>query len=170
MYKETLAQSLSKIEFDNSSTTTEKIEILEKSLHQAGRACIPKYRITSEVKPTGKTIWNKEISETSRKSKEAYAKYKNSQGDENLKQEMVKAKRQLRSAQRRAYTSQIINHAEKIMQSSQNDTKLFHQLIKRQRRNNHSIDKMIFKGDEYDDIEGILDKGNNKITELRTIL
>ena len=98
------------------------------------------------------------------------AKYKNSQGDENLKQEMVKAKRQLRSAQRRAYTSQIINHAEKIMQSSQNDTKLFHQLIKRQRRNNHSIDKMIFKGDEYDDIEGILDKGNNKITELRTIL
>jgi hypothetical protein len=30
---------------------------------------------------------------------EAYAKYKNSQGDENLKQEMVKAKRQLRSAQ-----------------------------------------------------------------------
>jgi len=61
---------------------------------------------------------------------------------------MVKAKRQLRSAQR-------INHAEKIMQSSQNDTKLFHQLIKRQRRNNHSIDKMIFKGDEYDDTEGI---------------
>jgi hypothetical protein len=50
------------------------------------------------------------ISETFRKSKEAYAKYKNSQGDENLKQEMVKAKRQLRSAQRRAYTSQRINH------------------------------------------------------------
>jgi hypothetical protein len=82
---ETLAQSLSKIEFDNSSTTTEKIEILEKSLHQAGRASIPKYRVKSEVyKPTGKSIWNKEISETSRKSKEAYAKYKNSQGDENL--------------------------------------------------------------------------------------
>jgi hypothetical protein len=43
---------------------------------------------------------------------------------------MVKAKRQLRSAQWRAYSSQRINHAEKIMQSSQNDTKLFHQLIK----------------------------------------
>jgi hypothetical protein len=45
------------------------------------------------------------FSETSRKSKEAYAKYKNSQGDENLKQKMVNAKRQPRSAQRRAYTS-----------------------------------------------------------------
>jgi hypothetical protein len=43
------------------------------------------------------------------------------------------------------------------MQSSQNDTKLFHQLIKRQRRNNHSIDEMIFKCDEYDDTDGILE-------------
>ena len=153
-------------EINNSSTTTEKIEILEKSLHQAGRASIPKYRVKSEVKPTGKAIWNKEISETSRKSKEAYAKYKNSQGDENLKQEMVNAKRQLRSAQRRAYASQRINHAEKIMQSSQNDTKLFHQLIKRQRRNNHSIDKMIFKGDEYDDTEGILEGWWSYFTDL----
>jgi hypothetical protein len=41
--------------------------------------------------------------------------------------------------------------------SSLMDTKFFHQLIKRQRRNNHSIDKMIFKGDEYDDTEGILE-------------
>jgi hypothetical protein len=73
LYKETLVQSVSKIEFDNSSTTTAEVEILEKSLHQAGRASIPKYRVKSEVKPTGKSIWNKEISETSRKSKEAYA-------------------------------------------------------------------------------------------------
>jgi hypothetical protein len=51
---------------------------MEKSLNQAG-----KYRVKSEVKPTGKAIWNKEISETSRKSKEVYSKYKNSQGDEN---------------------------------------------------------------------------------------
>jgi hypothetical protein len=97
---------------------------------------------------------------------EAYAKYKNSQGDENLKQEMVKAKRQLRSAQWRSYTSQRINHAEKIMQSSQNDTKLFHQLIKRQSRNNQSIDKMIFKGDEYDDTEGILEGWWSYFTDL----
>jgi hypothetical protein len=41
--------------------------ILEKSLHQAGRASIPKYKVKSEVKPTGKSIWNKEISEISRK-------------------------------------------------------------------------------------------------------
>ena len=45
---------------------------------------------------------------------EAYAKYKNSQGDENFKQEMVKAKRQLRSAQWRSYTSQRINHAKRL--------------------------------------------------------
>jgi hypothetical protein len=76
---------------------------------------------------------------------------------------MVKAKRLLKSAQRRAYTSQRINHAEKIVQSSQNDTKLVHQLIKRQRRNNHCIDKMI---DEYDDTEGILEGWWSYFTDL----
>jgi hypothetical protein len=59
-----------------------------------------------------------------------------------------------------------INHAEKIMQSSQNDTKLFHQLIKRQRRNNHSIDEMIFKCDEYDDTDGILEGWWSYFTDL----
>jgi hypothetical protein len=49
------------------------------------------------------------------------------------------------------------------VQSSQNDTKLVHQLIKRQRRNNHCIDKMI---DEYDDTEGILEGWWSYFTDL----
>ena len=63
---------------------------------------------------------------------------KNDQTDIFKKQKMNKARKLLRSAQRRARTSVRNTLAEKIMQSSQNDNKLFHKLVQRQRKNNQN--------------------------------
>lgn len=63
---------------------------------------------------------------------------------------MNKAHKLLRSAQRRARASVRNTLAEKIMQSSQNDNKLFHKLVQRQRKNNRNAttDIVIYNGIE----------------------
>ncbi|CAG2236421.1 unnamed protein product [Mytilus edulis] len=67
---------------------------------------------------------------------------------------MNKARKVLRSAQRRAHASKRNTLTEKIMQASQNDSKLFHKLVNGQRKcNNNLTDTMVFKGIEESDPE-----------------
>lgn len=72
---------------------------------------------------------------------------------------MNKARKLLRSAQRRAQTSVRNTLAEKIMQSSQNDNELSHKLVQRQRKNNRNAttDIVIVNGIEESNPAHILD-------------
>ena len=99
---------------------------------------MPNYRAKASIKPVGKGISNKEICNASKNSKLAFYQWKNDQTDIFKKQKMNKARKLLRSAQRRARASVRNTLAEKIMQSSQNDNKRFHKLVQRQRKNNQN--------------------------------
>jgi hypothetical protein len=76
---------------------------------------------------------------------------------------MNKARTLLRSAQRRARASVRNTLAEKIMQSYQNDNKLFHKLVQRQRKNNRNAttDIVISNGIEESIPAHILDGWKN---------
>ena len=78
------------------------------------------------------------------------------------------AQKLLRSTQRRAQASVRNTLAEKIMQSSQNDNKLFHKVVQRQRKNirNTTTDIMIFNGIEESNPAHILDGWKNYFEEL----
>ncbi|CAG2243425.1 unnamed protein product [Mytilus edulis] len=126
IYQEAITTKLKEIDLTEIQTTSEAIENLENILHHAGNLSIPKYRKQSVVTTKGKSIWNQDINNASRKSKEAFYIWKQDMQNHELKNEMQTAKRRLRSAQRRAHASQRIALTEKIMKSSQSDKKLFH--------------------------------------------
>jgi hypothetical protein len=85
--------------------------------HKAGKASMPNYRAKASIKPVGKGISNKEICNASKNSKLAFYQWKNDQTDIFKKQKMNKARKLLRSAQRRARASVRNTLAEKIMVS-----------------------------------------------------
>ncbi|CAC5420034.1 unnamed protein product [Mytilus coruscus] len=101
IYQETIATKLKEIDFTTIKTTTEAIENLENIFHHRGNLSMPKYRKQSIVTTNGKSIWNQDINNASRKSKEAFYLWKQDHQNHELKNEMQTAKRQLRSAQRR---------------------------------------------------------------------
>ena len=75
---------------------------------------------------------------------------------------MKTARKLLMSAQRRAIASSKNNLMDKIMQSSQDDIKLFHRLIRNQRNNSKiTTDVMVFNDKEENDPENILKGWNN---------
>ncbi|CAC5386435.1 unnamed protein product [Mytilus coruscus] len=105
------------------------IRNLEKLLHKAGEAAIPKYRRKIKIKPKGKAIWNEQIEKASKQSKSAYKVWRQhgapQERSNELKIKMTAAKRILRKVQRQAYASQRESTAGKIMKASNADTKLF---------------------------------------------
>ena len=80
---------------------------------------------------------------------------------------MKTARKLLMSAQRRAIASSKNNLMDKIMQSSQDDIKLFHRLIRNQRNNSKiTTDVMVFNDKEENDPENILKGWNNYFEHL----
>ena len=156
-FKDSIRHSLTKIDLGTNSVETE-ITRLTNILHKARSESIPDYRKQVKIKTVGKGIWNKEISEASKASKRAFYGYKQDRQDNFKKEKMKKARKLVRSAQRRAYASKNKEFMEKIMRSSRKDNKLFHQLVRNQRNTKRvNTDIMIFKGSEVQDTESILD-------------
>ncbi|CAC5359489.1 unnamed protein product [Mytilus coruscus] len=107
-------------------------------MHNACNEAIPNYNKSIRNKSTGKSLWNKNISEASKITKEKHALWKNGGApkDKNnpLKSQLTTAKRLLRKAHRQAYASQREILANQIMTASSSDNKLFHKLLRTQRR------------------------------------
>ncbi|CAG2193004.1 unnamed protein product [Mytilus edulis] len=147
-------------------SSAEEIEKLTNILHTAGKDSIPNYRKQVTSKAIGNGIWNEEISQASKHSKSFYEWKLDGQNIEK-KQEMTKAKRLLRSAQRRANASRKNTFIEQIMMASQNDNKLFHQLIQNQRGvKKVNTDVMIFNAKEQAEPEDILEGWKNYFEDL----
>ncbi|VDI03339.1 Hypothetical predicted protein [Mytilus galloprovincialis] len=153
-YQEAIRESVTNIDTVNLDNASSEISKLVDLLHSAGKKSIPNYRETITVKTVGRGIWNKEISNASKLSKLAFFEWKNDRLDDSKYKGMNKARKVLRSAQRRAHASKRNTLTEKIMQASQNDSKLFHKLVNGQRKcNNILTDTMVFKGIEESDPE-----------------
>ncbi|CAG2244566.1 unnamed protein product [Mytilus edulis] len=138
IYKEVINKDLPKLMQKSKGIIEQDIRNLEKLLHKAGEAAIPKYRRKIKIKSKGKAIWNEQIDKASKQSKNAYKVWRQhgapQERSNELKIKMTAAKRILRKAQRQAYASQRESTAGKIMKASSADTKLFYKLINMQRK------------------------------------
>ncbi|VDI45336.1 Hypothetical predicted protein [Mytilus galloprovincialis] len=138
IYKEVINKDLPKLMQKSKGIIEQDIRNLEKLLHKAGEAAIPKYPLKIKIKSKGKAIWNEQIDKASKQSKNAYKVWRQhgapQERSNELKIKMTAAKRILRKAQRQAYVSQRESTAGKIMKASNADTKLFHKLINMQRK------------------------------------
>ncbi|CAG2257957.1 unnamed protein product [Mytilus edulis] len=138
IYKEVINKELPKLMQKSKGIIEKDIKNLEKLLHKAGEAAIPKYRRKIKIKSKGKAIWNEQIDKASKQSKNAFKVWRQhgapQERSNELKIKMTAAKRILRKAQRQAYASQRESTAGKIMKASNSDTKLFYKLINMQRK------------------------------------
>ncbi|CAC5367832.1 unnamed protein product [Mytilus coruscus] len=72
IYKEIINKDLPHLMQKSKRIIEQDIRNLEKLLHKAGEAAIPKYRKKIKIKPKGKAIWNEQIEKASKQSKNAY--------------------------------------------------------------------------------------------------
>ncbi|VDI59355.1 Hypothetical predicted protein [Mytilus galloprovincialis] len=100
-YQASILKNLDEINIQNLSSSAEEIEKLTNILHMAGKDSIPNYRKQVTSKAIGNGIWNEEISQASKHSKNVFYEWKLDGQNHEKKQEMIKAKRLLRSAQRK---------------------------------------------------------------------
>lgn len=157
LYQEKLRESIKNKDIHALRNSTIEIENLTNLLHESGRASIPNYRRTANVRSTGKGVWNSEIGNASKQSKQAFFQWKSDKTDNIKTQRKIKARKLLRSAQRRAQASIRNSLSEKIMSASETDTKLFHKLVQRQRSSKTTpTDTMMFNNTEQSDPDGIL--------------
>jgi hypothetical protein len=149
------------------------------------------------LKAVGRGKWNHNIDQASKEARKAHWIWKNkgnSNGStESEKKDIIKKKQTLRQVQRQAYASKKDKLISEIMEASQNDSKTFHKLLRMQRSNSAiNTDTLVI-----DNVESLYlslcsfflyhilffafsatvrislifpNKGNNKTTELRTIL
>jgi uncharacterized protein (UPF0248 family) len=75
-YRESVQQSLEKLDTSKVKDSTWKISEISDILHLAGNAGIPDYGKVITIKPVGKGIWNREIAEASKTSKLAFYEWK----------------------------------------------------------------------------------------------
>ncbi|CAG2221528.1 unnamed protein product [Mytilus edulis] len=143
-WKKTLQASNKNIEKDITS--------IEKIMHDACNEAIPNYNKSIRTKSTGKSLWNKNISEVSKITKENHALWKKGGApkDKNnpLKSQLTAAKRLLRKAHRQAYASQREKLANQIMTASSSDKKLFHKLLRTQRSDGNRFTKTLRRGNQ----------------------
>ncbi|VDI13025.1 Hypothetical predicted protein [Mytilus galloprovincialis] len=139
IYKEVINKDLPKLMQKSKGIIEQDIRNLEKLLHKAGEAAIPKYRRKIKIKSKGKAIWNEQIDKASKQSKNAYKVWRQhgapQERSNELKIKMTAAKRILRKAQRQAYASQRESTAGKIMKASNADTKTFLQAYQHAKKN-----------------------------------
>ncbi|CAG2245623.1 unnamed protein product [Mytilus edulis] len=118
IYKEVINKELPKLMQKSKGIIEKDIKNLEKLLHKAGEAAIPKYRRKIKIKSKGKAIWNEQIDKASKQSKNAFKVWRQhgapQERSNELKIKMTAAKRILRKAQRQAYASQRESTAGKL--------------------------------------------------------
>lgn len=103
-------------------------------MHKSGKESIPNYRRQRATKSACRGIWNNNINKASKQSKYIYANWKTrGRCCAKLKSEMITAKRKLRRLQRQAQASKKNKNINEKMSASDNNTKLFHKLIRNQR-------------------------------------
>lgn len=128
------------------------ITSIEKIMHDACNEAIPNYNKSIRTKSTGKSLWNKNISEVSKITKENHALWKNGGApkDKNnpLKSQLTAAKRLLRKTHRQAHASQREKLANQIMTASSLDDKLFHKLLRTQRSDGNRFTKTLRRGNQ----------------------
>ncbi|CAC5388961.1 unnamed protein product [Mytilus coruscus] len=146
-YQLTISDGVEKILQASNKNIEEDITSIEKVMHNACNEAIPNYNKSITTKSTGKSLWNKNISEASKITKEKHALWKNGGApkDKNnpLKSQLTTAKRLLRKAHRQAYASQREKLANQIMTASSSDNKLFHKLLRTQRSDGNRFTKTL---------------------------
>ncbi|CAC5377888.1 unnamed protein product [Mytilus coruscus] len=146
-YQLTISDGVEKILQASNKNIEEDIISIEKVMHNACNEAIPNYNKSIRTKSTGKSLWNKNISEASKIAKEKHALWKNrgAPKDKNnrLKSQLTTAKRLLRKAHRQAYASQREKLANQIMTASSSDNKLLHKLLRTQRSDGNRFTKTL---------------------------
>ncbi|KAH3739500.1 hypothetical protein DPMN_046152 [Dreissena polymorpha] len=94
-------------------------------LHHAAKKSIPNYRKRKILETAGRSIWNRDIGNSSKKCKELFKKRKDTGSQcEESKRLMKSEKTKLRSLQRRAHADVTRRHVNKLMQASESDQKM----------------------------------------------
>ncbi|VDI00229.1 Hypothetical predicted protein [Mytilus galloprovincialis] len=172
IYTSTLKQELECESRRKESSVEERIKLLEKSIHKAGKKSIPKYRQLKSLKTVGKGIWNRKISEASRDSKNAHTLWKRKinshQNADTEKINLTSKKRKLRQLQRQAYASKKEKFINDIMQASQKDSKTFHKLVKQQRSKHDTNTDILYIGNKAFEGEKILSAWQTHFETLGT--
>ncbi|VDI10792.1 Hypothetical predicted protein, partial [Mytilus galloprovincialis] len=172
IYTSTLKQELECESRRKESSVEERIKLLEKSIHKAGKKSIPKYRQLKSLKTVGKGIWNRKISEASADSKNAHTLWKRKinshQNADTEKINLTSKKRKLRQLQRQAYASKKEKFINDIMQASQKDSKTFHKLVKQQRSKHDTNTDILYIGNKAFEGEKILSAWQTHFETLGT--
>lgn len=156
-YRSSIQTNISSL--SKTTTVEEKVTTLTKIIHKAGNEAVPNYRKTKSKKPKGQSIWNREIANISKISKQLFHKWKSSgRRDDTLKASIRHHKKLLRQLQRQAMTRCNNKYLGDIMNAKENNTKLFHELINRQRKTaNRNTTMLVVDGVEVYEPERILE-------------
>ena len=151
VYQDTLEENLADIDF-SLIETDEALKTFTTAMNLAAEVASTKPVTRSGKQRTGsrrKQPWSSAIKEASKESKKLFWIWKQSgkppKTHEATKQ-MIQAKRALRSEQRKEEARKRTNFITEVMQASSRDSKLFHQLIQRN-RGSTGADLMLRKGD-----------------------
>ncbi|CAC5423916.1 unnamed protein product [Mytilus coruscus] len=156
-FKNSIRESVKDMAHNYLFNTPGAVKNLSNILHTAGKDSIHNYHKSVSIKSVGKGIWNKKISEASKTSKCAFYQWKNDKTNTTTKNKMRSTRKTLRSTHRRVHASRRNSLMEKIMRSSQRDTKLFHKLVRQQRnKKTMTTDTMVFNGEEQCENEQLL--------------
>ena len=143
-------------------------------LHEAGATSIPHYAPNStHTKTKGRIPWNYEIEEASKRSKEAFHKWKTAgrpkSDEDNLYNNMKTTKKKLRKLQRQAEARIKENKYNKIMESAEFNQDLFHKLIREQRATSSCYtDLIIVEGETLSEDKDILNGWRHHFQTLAT--
>ena len=151
-------------------TLEEKVDTLAEILHEAGNQAVPNYRKQKNANSRGKSIWNKDIGATSKKSKDLFEKWKRSgRVNKELKAEINKHKKQLRRLQRQAIARCSNKNINDLMAAHKGDSKTFHKLIRNQRKTaNKNTNMLEVEGKEVHESTEILSTWQRHFRELAT--
>lgn len=133
-------------EVNTQENVTNKLDKLVQILHRAGKKTIPSYRKLKKVKlKHGKGLWNRDISATSKQSKQLFKQWKDSdKKDETLKLELKESKRRLRRLQRQASARIRVEENSRLMTASTTDNKTFYRIIQNQRKSKNENTQVLW--------------------------
>ena len=121
-YREKIREEVKNI--SSKQTTENKLDDITNILHKAGETAVPNYRKKKRVKTRGKRVWNKEISDASKRAKALFGQWKAAgRRGKQLKSDLNVQKKQLRKVQRQALTRCKNTHIEKIMSARETTQK-----------------------------------------------
>lgn len=162
LYRSTLMSSLGEWNDRINQNTEDMLLELKTVMDHAASCSIPRYQPnTLKKKKRSRLKFSQEIREASKKSKEAWGKWK-AEGkpadpSNSYRAQMILAKKLLRKSQRIARAVERKKQIEDIMQS-RNTSETFHRLIKKQRsRASNQTNCLIIEGTPLTNVEEIKD-------------